>query len=222
MEIDSIFRVYDFVERVDVSGGEALLHPNIEQIVDHVANFERQFGSMRIISNGTILPKTGLLSLMQQNGKKYSFLLDDYGHLSPKMGRTQELLEEYSIPYKVNVYHGDNQYCGGWIDFGNFLCRGYSDEQVSRVFQNCHTSQNPCITIFEGDAYFCVRSMTGYKFGHYEISAAERMDLRDIYRSLSENRQKAIDFGKYPPVGCKYCNGFDTQNSERFPAAEQL
>lgn len=221
-EIGAIFQIYDFVERVDISGGEALLHPDIEQIVDYTANFKEQFGSLRIISNGTILPRTELLRIMQRHGEQYGFLLDDYGHLSHKIVRTQELLNECFIPYKVNIYHGENQYCDGWIDFGDFAYRGYSDEQTSRVFQNCHTSENPCITLFERDAYFCVRSMLGYKFGHYDLSAAERIDLRQNHQLLAINRQKAAAFGKYPPVGCKYCNGFDTQNSERFPAAEQL
>lgn len=221
-ELNSIFRIYDHVERIDVSGGEALLHPDIARILEYATHFERQFDSLRVISNGTVLPNVELLELLQRHGDKYGFLVDDYGSLSPQKATTLDLLDKYKIPYKVNVYHGDNQYCGGWIDFGGFENRDYTNEELNRVFKNCHTSENPCITLFEGAAYFCVRSMCGYKFGHYELSPDERIDLTNNGEPLDINRKKAAEFGKHPPVGCMYCNGFDTENSERFPAAEQL
>lgn len=221
-ELDSIFKIYDYVERIDISGGEPLLHPDILEIVKHCSQHQIKFGSVRLITNGTILPKAELLETMQSLGSAYGFLLDDYGKWSPKMGEIKAMLDDKGIPYKVNLYHGAEQYCGGWIDFGGFEHRGYSETELLNVFRRCHTSENPCITLFQGEAYFCVRSMLGYKFGHYKLSKSERIDLRSITKNLSVAQKTAEGFGKLPPAGCMYCNGFDTENSARFPAAEQL
>ena len=41
-------------------------------------------------------------------------------------------------------------------------------------------------------------------------------------KALDEKKAIAMEFGKHPLWACQYCNGFDPEHSERFPAGEQL
>ena len=220
-EIKRIFEIFDYAERIDVAGGEPLMHPDLAAIIAELLKYRDHYGSIRIVTNCTIMPKEDLWRVMMANRDTVDFLLDDYGEHSPQYKDIARMCEERNIIYKHNIYHGDEQYCGGWIDFGGWDDRHYSEEKLWAVYRKCHTSENPCITIYGGAAYFCARSMLGELLGRYQNDNTEKIDLLDEALDLKQLRDVAAHFGHKPPTGCRFCDGFDV-DAKRYPAAEQL
>lgn len=223
-EVDVLFQVYDYIERIDISGGEALMHPQIVEIMDYIKGYTDQFSEIRIISNGTIVPNISLLNVMSEirdKGKICGFLLDNYGKYSTRVEETKKICIEYHISYKENIYYGENPYCGGWLDFGDFSYRNYDQEKMAYVFESCHSSIYPCITAFKGKIYFCTRS--------FILSILNGDDCQDGVDLLNDNtieekRKKAILLAnnEKPVEACKYCNGFDWKNGRRIKPAQQI
>lgn len=223
-EIDALFTVYDYIERIDVSGGEALLHPHIDEIMDYIKKYTNQFSEIRIISNGTIIPKVSLLEVMKEisgKDKVCGFLLDNYGKYSKKVEETKDICKRHHISYKENIYYGDNPYCGGWLDFGDFSCRNYDEKELSNIFNNCHSSVYPCITLFQGKMYFCTRSLMLSLLGEKEC--ADGVDvLNDDCIDVKRMKARKMANNTRPVHACNHCNGFDWRNGHRIEPAQQI
>ena len=220
-ELSRLFKIWDYAERVDVGGGEPLCHPEIVDILEEILKYRDHYDSIRVVTNCTIMPDERLWNVLQKYRDIAGFLLDDYGQHSPKAKQIKKMCEERGIAYKYNVYYGNDQYCDGWIDFGGWEKRNLDKEELNTLFQMCHTSENPCITVYGGYAYFCCRSMLGELLGYYKVDEFEKINLVTPQCTLDEQRFYASRFGLKPVVGCQYCNGFSATN-KRYPAAEQM
>lgn len=227
-EISAVFRIYDFIEDVTISGGEPLLHPKLSEIVDFCMSFERQFHSLRIFTNGTILPRQRLVEQIKVGGGKLQLVVDDYGsEHSRKTGKIKALFEKNRLPLRINCYCGVEQHCGGWIDYGSpKQHRGYSGDELQKLYQNCHVAQYKCIGVFNGKMVNCCWAIFGRELGYMPFENGtpdpQLIDLLDTTVPLEEKRRIASAYGTTPIWACQYCNGFDLERSERFPAGEQV
>lgn len=183
---------------------------------------------MRIFTNGTILPKQDLLTQIKAYGGKLIVVVDDYG---PECStRTQDIVNLFlqnGLTLRVNRYWGDDQHCGGWIDYGSpEQHRGYSAIEVEAMYQNCHVAQYKCIGVLNGKMLNCCWGIFGHELGLMPFDDSgpdpQIIDLLDTSVPLSEKKRIAAAYGMKPLWACQYCNGFDSELSERFPAGEQL
>lgn len=225
-ECKAVFDIYNFIEDVTISGGEPLLHPELENIVDECMKYSGQFAHLRIFTNGTILPTDSFLSQLKQYREKLSIVIDHYGpDLSIKAGQIVKALEKESLSYRVNHYYGLEQHCGGWISYGSpSEYRGYSQEKMEEMYRHCHVAQYRCIGVFNEKMTNCCWGIFGRELGFMPVTEGEEqlIDLLDKSVPLERKKKIAADFGKTPLWACQYCNGFDSEHSERFPAGEQL
>ena len=118
-EIKAFFEVWDYADRIELIGGEPLLHPNFYEILAECLKYQSQFGKIRITTNATIIPKKEVFDLICATDKRIEFLLDDYGPLSKNLDEIRQICDDYAIPYRVDCYHGESQYANGWIYFGD-------------------------------------------------------------------------------------------------------
>ncbi|KYZ76494.1 hypothetical protein AXX12_08660 [Anaerosporomusa subterranea] len=221
-EIKEFFRIWDFTERVEFIGGEPLMHPQILEIIEETLKYRNQFERLRITTNATIVPQDELLELARSCGKYFDFIVDDYGEHSKNLQPLVEKLEQYGIPYRVDVYHGENQRYDGWIHFGDYEDYGYSTKEVERIFQRCIAPKNAFTCVNAGKAFSCVYAMSLFLAKGILPEKGEYIDLLDDTVSLAEKREIGTGFCTKPIKACHYCKGFDSENSERYPAAKQL
>ncbi len=226
-EISAVFSIYDYIEDVTISGGEPLLHPDVTEVIAFCMSYEKQFHVLRVFTNGTIPPKQRLLEQITEYGGKLQLVVDDYGpDCSTKVEEITALFEENALPLRVNRYWGDNQHCGGWVDYGPLEeYRGYSASQLHALYQTCHLAQYKCIEVFNGKMLNCW-AIFGRELGlmPFEGSAPDPqiIDLLDTDVPLDEKRRIAAAYGTTPLWACQYCNGFDVEKSKRYPAGEQV
>jgi len=218
-DIDSFFEIYDWIEHFDVEGGETLLHPDLPEIIEKAFEYQEHFNRFHILTNGTVIPSPELLAVCKKV-KRIFFIIDDYG--SERSSRAEEikkLLTENHIEFRVDVYHGNDQYYGGWVDFGNMKYKNYPEEKLYNVFQNCRQAQAGAPYIKNGKMFLC--SIQGAGIQHIVLNKEEYVDFNDG-KTLQEHIRIAAAFGEKPTTACQYCKGFDVKNAVRYKAAEQI
>lgn len=223
-EIKEVFRIYDFIEDITITGGEPLMHPQLTEILKlTLENFKAQFHKCRIFTNGTIVPKASLVDqVIVSANNNFEFVIDDYGTLSSNSARIEALLEQYEIPCRVNRYYGGEQHCGGWIDYGPLdYFHNESREALQTKIQNCHNANWKNLLVFKGKLYLCTQAAFGHDLNYFSLQKNEYIDLFDETVSTAEKKAVAFQLGKEPISSCQYCNGFDVEKSKRFPAGEQ-
>lgn len=218
-DIDNFFKIYEWADHFDIEGGESLLHPDLAEIIEKALEYRNCYKRIHILTNGTLLPSDKLLKLACDN--QIFFIVDDYGkELSVKKQELCELLEHWKVPYRVDTYCGEEQYCGGWIDFGDMSKKNYSLEEEQKVFLNCRAAYSRAFYVKNGALYFC--PVQGANISHIPLMEGEYVRLSDPDIPLDEKIKTASLFGTKPIAACSYCKGFDAEHGKRIKAAEQI
>ncbi len=224
-EITEAFKIFDYVEVISITGGEPLLHNQLGDMVAYtLENFQTKFGEFRITTNGTMLPAPSLMQAIRTYAhENVLFVIDDYGSVSNKITEITQVLNENHVPYRINHYHGEDQHCGGWIDFGPLdVRRNYSEKEAQSIVDRCHAAQWRCVNIFKGKLHLCGHATCGVELGSFTLGPDEYVDLFDNSQPLEKKKEIVATLGKKPIEACYYCNGFDPETAERFPAGEQI
>lgn len=216
-----LFNVYDFVNRLIIQGGEAFLHPEIEDIIREAVKYRECFDHILFITNGTFVPRDATIELLSSLSCKYQIRIDDYGFNSRKFNDLIRTCEEHKINLDVRRYNEKNQYCGGWVDvIGGYRYKEYSLGELNHVFKTCLNRVN-CKFVWGGKLWGCGMHGSGVLLGKVPEKPGDAIDLFSS-ESIESKREIARKMGSEPYTGCNYCNGFDSENSIRIPAAEQI
>lgn len=216
-EIDKFFEIYDEVEHFDLEGGETLLHPNLPTVIEKVLTYKSRFKTLNILTNGTLIPNEAVLKSCE--GQPVLFIIDDYGRLSVNKESVIRKLKDYQIEHRVDVYHGEDQYYGGWIDFGNLQYKEYSEEQLRAVFKKCRSGSCGAPYIKNGKIFLC--PIQAIEVDHIELMEGEYIDLLSDTQTAENWIEVAKHFSEKPINSCNFCKGFDV-SSVRLNAAEQI
>ncbi len=224
-EVEEVFKIYDFIEDITITGGEPLMHPQLPEITAFVLeHFPDRFKTCRIFTNGTLLPSSELIEQIKRCEKdNFQMVIDSYGELSFKAQEIAAALTTAQISCRINNYYGDQQYCGGWIDYGPLdKFRNYSQKDLKMQISRCHNANWKNLIVFKGMLFLCCQAAFGYDLKYFSLHSNEYINLFDSSVSIDCKREIAAQLGTVPLTACQYCNGFDIQNSLRFPAAEQV
>lgn len=220
-DIEKLFEVYDYIEKLDISGGEPLLYPNLSEVLNEALKYKNKIGKIRLITNGTILPSGDVIDVMKANSKM-ELVLDDYGKLSSKKIEILELAQNNDIHIRYNCYTGDKQFCEGFIDLGKFNDRNYNKETLQAIYDKCHNANYMCLALKKGKLYQCIHSLVACELGYCTFDDTLECDLYDDSLTIAEKRNILSKYGTRPVKACQRCNGFDSENGKRFPAADQI
>lgn len=217
-----IFEIFSFIGEFGLYGGEALLHPDIDEIIIECEKYKNQIGFMRLMLNGTVVPKPSTIKILKNLNLKYDIQVDDYGKASFRLNDILNIIELNGLPLRLIRYNEHEQYCGGWIDFGmEYEYKNYTYEQLSSVFKNCH-SKDRCFVHWAGILYRCQFAASGEQIGKVPYIENNSVNLLNNKLSIEEIRKKIKRLDDLPVEACKYCNGFDIINGKRIPAGVQI
>ena len=197
--IDMLFRNIDYVQRINIIGGEAMLHPSLPEFIGHLFKYKEKIGYILFITNGTILPNNELLSTVSRGGEQIRVVIDSY---SAKLSSgNAEMVEKMFREVGVNAIINS---CLQWYDLGTFCSRYAKDIfEIKEPFDSCPFKH--CTAMYNGKLYRCARSWgVEVNTGEAEDENAV-IDLEKI-RSKNDMYHKLIRFfGVDYLNACAYC-----------------
>lgn len=221
-DLKAVFGIYDRIEWLQFVGGELFLHPEMGEILSESFKYTDQFDRIILMTNGTLVPDDSVLEVMAAHKDKIEVQISDYGPLSFSIKELVAELEKRNIPHVVKCFYGDMQHYGGWVDSGDFESRNYSPQALEAVFTQCWQIGMQNLHAYNGQLHNCIRSLFATDLGKITPGEEDYIDLRDETLSLDAKREIASKFNTKPLAACMVCNGFDSKNSIRYPAAEQI
>lgn len=217
------FDLVDYVDKFTISGGEALLHNGLPEIIDFLAGYADHFGMLEILTNGTVVPNERLIQSLSFS-PKVNILVNDYGpDISRKIPEILKSLQDRKIAYRYREQNASKAHCGGWVDISDLSDKKSTDKQIEERFRNCaYPGAFRCFAIFGDKAYICGVYLRCKTIGLIPDCPSEYVDFSDSNTETKEEQiQKILYFFEKPYSACAYCNGFCPE-SKRYTPAEQL
>lgn len=219
-DIDLFFSCVDHILLFHISGGEPLLYKYTADLVEYIdKNYRNQIDTLRMVTNGTIVPQDTILSKLSQCGVEIT--VDDYRDAVPQFQNCFDQLinklEKYHIKYYINK-------SDSWIDLAPEKT-DYSDWSELQLEMHREKCQQSWQELRDGKLYSC-------NYAAYATVAgiAGEQDLEEVYdltKYVPTQKKELVEFRLgYTAKGytnfCKKCRGFTPENSEQVKPAEQV
>lgn len=220
--IDNYFDVVDTVGDFSITGGEPLLHNDLDRVLKKTLEYSDQINRILILTNGTLLFKDNVLQTLIKNKDKCHVTISDYGELSPKATELFQILEQSGVSCRVIKYNGVDVFCDGWVDYGDHSQKHFTQEETDEKGRKCAIRTRDVSIIVDGELHSCGRSFRRMELGVIPKNIKEYVDLLDDNIPKEEKKETLINmFESVSTTSCAYCNGL-CDDSERFPPAEQI
>lgn len=224
--LDAVFSIVERVGRLQITGGEPLLHPKLERLLEMCFEHAGRFDELWFFSNCAVPFRENVLLVLKEHADQVMVHCSDYG-VRPKVSeRNLQLLRENGIPHRYLKYYGDSQYCDGWVDNGHFVPHHRTVQENEAVFAACsHVCRGGSWYVRGGQMHWCGRSVRGTELGKIPLRQEDYLDIFDAHTSLEEKRERLIRLMAVRSItACDYCNGYygTSDNAKRYPAGEQL
>jgi organic radical activating enzyme len=202
-DIDSYFKIVDYVSVFHLVGGEPFLYPNIENVIKHILeNYITKIDKLIITTNGTILPKDTIIQLLKDNGVILS--VSDY---SDKLEFIKSKITKVLDVYKNNNI---NHYVRNeieWYDFGDLrVSKKLPTDELIKHFDSCTA---PFRGLNDGKFYYCHLNTSAVRTKIFPLNENDYVDIKTI----SKEELLKFDLG-YTDLGyitfCDNCNGCNT------------
>lgn len=222
--IEAVFEVVDKIGKLQITGGEPLLHPDLPDMIELCFKYESQFNKLLLLTNCTVSIKPKLLDILKKHRNRILVHASDYGVKPETSIDIQKTLQDNDIPTKYLKYYGDEQYFDGWVDQGDFIHKGRTEAELKQVFTKCsHVSRGGSWYVRGGQMHWCGRSIRGIEVGKIPAQAE---DYLDIFSGTVEERKEKLSHLMQAEhiLACDYCNGYyGTEDAnKRTSAGEQM
>lgn len=222
--LDATFQIVDYVEKVQITGGEPLVHSKLVEMISYCFEYEERFGHLWIFTNGTIPFSESLLKVLEKYKERILVHISDYGLQKDITNNLVDRLKNMNCEYRYLKYYGTQQYYDGWVDQGDFICHNRDEETLEQIFSSCsHVCRGGSWYIRNGQMHWCGRSIRGTEL---EKIPLQESDYVDIFSDTIERRKEKFRqvMKKTYITACNYCNGnYGTEEIEkRYPAGEQM
>ena len=204
-DIKSLLGCVDYIHNLTLSGGEPLLHPNLDEII-RACFVQDKVGDIIVQTNGTVMPDEHVLEALRET--KARVQISRYpAALQPNVGKVKNVLNENGIYYT----HLSST-------FWNDTKLGQPQEgSMRRRFDVC-ALQN-CFPLMDGKLYRCSESAISLGEGLLPDCREEYIDIRTTDPAPFCTQWRQLLKKKYVST-CAYCLG-RTYKSPRVPIAVQ-
>lgn len=202
-DFDLYFKWVDYVDRMYILGGEAFLHPQLEQILSYLGGqYNEKIERLELFTNGMIIPNHNILDCCKKY--KFAIFISDYTNTNPNLKESLKKfkgkLDAYNIEYLVDEYDR-------WLDFGNpTVMKEMTETDKMKHFKECHMIWRG---LHDEKYYFCHSDCSAKRAGIIEDNPNDYFELKEF----NENRKIELmefDLG-FTERGylslCERCNG---------------
>ena len=218
-DVDLFFSCVDRIMLFHVSGGEPMLYKHTAELIRYIdQNYGDRIGTLRTVTNGTVVPKDEVLQTLSKCNVEIT--VDDYREAVPRFNeRFDQLiakLEEYHIKYYINKAES-------WIDLAPDRT-DYSNESEEWLIGHRVLCNQSWQELRNGKLYSC-------NYAAYATVAgiAGEQDLEEVYDLTTytpDKMKELVEFRLgYTTKGytnfCKTCRGFTPDNTIEEVPAEQ-
>lgn len=130
-DISKILDVVENIELIDIAGGEALVHKDLDVLIRYVGE-EKRINRVHIVSNGTVVPDVNVLNYLQTYSDKVEIRISDYSAAGVDNSLAINLYNENNIRYKLLKDMI-------WLDKSDTSYKNYDDEVIRRIPNECST-----------------------------------------------------------------------------------
>lgn len=201
-DADILFRKVDYIYKLKLLGGEGLLYPYLIEYIDYLCEHYRdQIGTIRIGSNGTILPSHEILDMCMRN----HVILDisDYSKAVPDKSRLDEiraLCDKHNVA--VEIKRTGEQ----WLDLGfpNKALDKKCEKQIQEHFLGCAMF---CRQFSRGKMWFCCSNFAAVCAGLFPENANDYFDFETDF-SKKELLEYEVGYSRLGHTTfCSVCGG---------------
>lgn len=217
--LPKIFEIFDHFDQICLMGGEPFLYRDLEQVLTALRPYKDKFGFVRIVTNATLIPPKSLVQTLKSMDYHVDVRISNYGACSTKTEELTKLCVDNGIHLTTVNYTDEEQYCGGWVEFGvNWEDRHYSEARLKELYENCNYK-----TFFNWGQYVyrCPTVSGAVQLGKLSVPDEDKIDLFSS-ESVASKREKVRQLFCRPQDACRHCDSFDAENGVRFKAGEQL
>lgn len=219
--LDLYFRAVDYVRFMSYTGGEPLLYPYVDELLDYIGeNYRNKIYIIGMSTNCTIIPKDSTCELLKKHNIRV--FIDDYSKYVERskeiLPQITEKLESYGIVYNINK--GEDAF---WIDLAPFKTDNtkLNEEELISYRNKCNV---PYREVRDGRIYSCNYASFAMKAGIQEDSSNDYFELSEY---SGEKRKELLEFILgYTEKGyvdfCKHCAGFLPINPYKKPVGRQI
>lgn len=212
--INALFRHIDFIERLDVCGGEPFLGNYMLDIFPLLQAYRHKINRLTTVTNGTVIPNNKLCSKLHEIDMYIK--VDDYSENISKKTYIPEIIQkfkQYSVCYEINKVDK-------WINLGWEENKMVSEKEAECLYLRCDNYRK---SIHQKKLYAC--DYAGYA-NEANVIRGDDQDYLDLGMMNRINKNEMLEFLlRYCDKGyceaCKYCNGNVNINTHHIPVAEQ-
>ncbi len=218
--IDAYFTHIDHVGLLQLSGGEPLLYPYLQDILEYILeNYKQKITVLCFVTNGTIVPKEGFLQFCKDND--IMIFLDDYRDEVKMSTMKFDMIYKKLVEKDIEFMVIKSEY------FINTFppSRKNLDMDIKRLQEKYRLCNPGMQNIRNGKMISCVCEAFAVNAELMPDAPEDWFDLRVMADDpLGRNKmvEYRLGFNKKGYLEwCKYCNGHLKINEIRGPAAEQ-
>jgi hypothetical protein len=203
-DVDSYFKIVDYVSIFHLVGGEPFLHPQMYDIIKYILdNYQSKIDKFIITTNGTALPKDNIIELLKSNDiiLSISNYTDKLESLKGKFDRVTKTYKDNRIKHYIR-----NEI--EWNDFGDLrIKKNMSEAELIEHFDNCTA---PFRGLDNGKFYYCHLNTSAVLTKLFPLNENDFVEMN----SISKEDLLKFDMGN-TKLGyvtfCDNCNGCNTQ-----------
>lgn len=185
------------IGRIILTGGEALLNPNMVQIMQ-IARKTIPNNDIVINTNGILLTKMNSDFWIACKNNYISIVISSY-----PINLDVNKISQIAKKYEVNIFSANSVYNEGGKLFYSHKYDMSGKQDINEAHEKCHTKT--CTTLIDGKIYRCSQipysKLLEKAFNvHFSISSQDFLVLDKI-----NNVQEILDFISHPSPFCRYC-----------------
>lgn len=217
-QLDCFFNVVDELSVLAVSGGDSMVHPRFEEILELIG--EKYYGSkvhhIEIYSNAVVYPSEHCLRLFKKYDIIYRFT--DYGDQTRGRQKPEQLvalLESWGIKY-------DRAKFDKWVDNGYIQeSNGVPENQLAEFYSAC--DKRSCQRIDGTRFFYCGTAISAERIGYCKADRRDYYDLSNPNINRKELMEFMLGFNERGYIEyCKKCNGSPNINAHYIVSGEQV